>query len=203
MCSGIGFADMPAEPNKSSGHQANIYGVFTGVIDQASVQKCLNTFALATQQPPLDQTKHVHLLMQSTGGFIGDGIALYSFLKNAPLDVTAYNAGSLQSIAAICFLGAKRRIASRHATFMLHRATVSPQLAASEKLESALHSLRIDDARLDEILKSALKFSEAQWANLRNNEFWFTADDALKSGMITEIGEFSPPRGQQLFSFNL
>src|ERR1035437_9921391 len=124
---------MPAEPNNPPAPQAGIYGVFTGVIDQASVQKCLNTFALATQQPPLDQTKHVHLLMQSSGGFIGDGIALYNFLKNAPLDVTVYNAGSLQSIAAICFLGAKRRVSNRHATFMLHRATISPQLAPSDQ----------------------------------------------------------------------
>jgi ATP-dependent protease ClpP protease subunit len=73
----------------------------------------------------------------------------------------------------------------------------------SEKLESVLHSLRIDDARLDDILKAALKFSESQWSDLRNNEFWFTAEDALKSGMITEIGDFTPPRGQQIFSFNL
>jgi ATP-dependent protease ClpP protease subunit len=73
----------------------------------------------------------------------------------------------------------------------------------TDEMESVLTSLEFDERRVDNILRSSLNFSEAQWADLRNKDFWLTADDALKIGMVTEIGEFSPPKGSQVFSFNL
>jgi ATP-dependent protease ClpP protease subunit len=179
----------------------DVFALFSGVIDQNTVQKFFNNFALITQQKT--QNKHLHLLIQSYGGTISDGIALYNLLKTAPLEVSVYNSGSVQSAAAIYFLAGKRRVASRHAMFMLHRPTCAPQLMTTERLESVLASLKIDEQRLDSILRSHLNFSEAQWSDFRNNELWLAADDALKHGLITEIGEFSPPKGTQVFSFNL
>jgi ATP-dependent Clp protease protease subunit len=179
----------------------DLYALFSGVIDQTSVQKFFNNFALITQQRA--PNKHLHLLVQSFGGTISDGIALYNLLKSAPLEISVYNSGCVQSAAAIYFLAGKRRVASRHAMFMLHRPTCAPQLMTTDRLESVLTSLRIDEQRLDSILRSYIDLSEAQWLDFRNNELWFGADDALTSGLITEIGEFSPPKGTRVFSFNL
>ncbi|HZF00662.1 MAG TPA: ATP-dependent Clp protease proteolytic subunit [Methylomirabilota bacterium] len=179
----------------------DFYGIFSGAIDQASLQKFFNNFAVVTQQP--QPNKHLHLLVQSTGGTIADGTAMYNFLKAAPIDVFVYNSGCVQSMATVCFLAAKRRVVSRHATFMLHRASCAPQAMTMSRLADVLKSLEIDDGRMDAILKSHLKLSDEQWAHLRNNEFWFTADDALKSGLATEIGDFSPPKGAKILSFNL
>ncbi len=192
-------AERVSDPNLRPSQ--DFFALFSGVIDQNTVQKFFKNFALITQQKA--QNMHLHLLIQSNGGTISDGIALYNLLKSAPLDVSVYNSGSVQSAAVICFLAGKRRVASRHAMFMLHRPTCAPQLMTTDELESVLTSLKIDGQRLDSILRSHLNFSEAQWSDFRNKEFWFTADDALKHGLITEIGEFSPPKGTQVFSFNL
>jgi ATP-dependent Clp protease protease subunit len=179
----------------------DFFALFSGVIDQNTVQKFFNNFALITQQQA--QNKHLHLLIQSYGGTISDGIALYNLLKSAPLEVSVYNSGSVQSAAAIYFLAGKRRVASRHAMFMLHRPTCAPQLMTTDRLESVLTSLKIDEHRLDSILRSYLTFSEAQWLDFRSKELWLGADDALTTGLITEIGEFSPPKGAQILSLNL
>jgi ATP-dependent Clp protease protease subunit len=119
------------------------------------------------------------------------------------MDISVYNSGSVQSIATVIFLAGKRRVVSPHATFMLHRASCAPVALTSDKMEGALNSLKVDEARLEVILKFHLKLSDAQWSDLRNKEFWFTAEDGLKSGVATEIGDFSPPKGAQVFSFNL
>ena len=70
-------------------------------------------------------------------------------------------------------------------------------------MTDVLRSLKIDDTRLNEILRSHLQLSKSQWAHLRNNEFWFSAADAVASGIATEIGDFTPPRGSALISFTL
>lgn len=192
-------AETISDPNAPPSQ--DFFALFSGVIDQNSAQKFFKNFALVTQQK--GQNKHLHLLIQSNGGTISDGIALFNLLQSAPLDVSVYNSGSVQSAAVICFLAARRRVASRHAMFMLHRPTCAPQLMTTDELASVLTSLKIDEQRLDSILRTHLDFSEAQWSDFRNKEFWFTADEALGLGLITEIGEFSPPTGTPILSFNL
>src|ERR1035437_5093122 len=91
----------------------DFYGVFAGPINEISFQKFCNTFTMVTQQKL--PNKRLHLLIQSTGGIIGDGIALYNLLRKAPFDLCVYNSGSIQSIATVCFLAAPRRIANSNA----------------------------------------------------------------------------------------
>jgi ATP-dependent protease ClpP protease subunit len=94
-----------------------VYAVFCGNLDQASVGRIMLgvTTAIANRVPRL------HLLFQSSGGLVGDGVCLYSFFRGLPLPLTIYNVGSVSSIAALAYLGAEERKVSAHATFMLHR----------------------------------------------------------------------------------
>jgi ATP-dependent Clp protease, protease subunit len=156
---------------------------------------CMN---VATQ----GKAERVHILFQSAGGNVGDGIALYNFLRTCPVDLTLYNVGTVASVGVIIFLGANRRVSHKHATFMVHRSTSFPVGAhPAEKLEFTAKALRMDDERTEAILREHLRFEEGKWAELRNNaEFWFTGDEALKNGLITEIDDFAPPPKTTLYS---
>ena len=180
--------------------QVNSYGVFFGEINPQSAQIFASRLAFATQDKSAD--KHLHLLFQSGGGTIAEGIALYNLISTSPIDISLYNMGSLQSMATIVFLAAKRRVVNQHGTFMLHAPTCAPQPMTTNRLTDVLESLKIDDARTNAILRRHLKMSETQWTNLRHNEFWITAADSVKNGIATEIGDFTPPRGSPLISFN-
>ena len=92
-----------------------VYFVFCGIIDQNSVNRIFNTLAVVTN--PQNHVVHVHLLFQSTGGFVGDGFCLYNFFKSLTVDLTIYNVGSVQSAATIAFLGAKKRKTSARAVY--------------------------------------------------------------------------------------
>jgi ATP-dependent protease ClpP protease subunit len=54
-----------------------VYVVFSGQIDQMSVQRLINACTNVMGQG----VKKIHLLFQCSGGFIGDGICLYNFLR--------------------------------------------------------------------------------------------------------------------------
>jgi ATP-dependent protease ClpP protease subunit len=60
-----------------------VYGIFCWPISQDSVQKIFAAIATASQ----NNVKHIHLLFQSIGGSVSDGIALYNFFKTAPVDL--------------------------------------------------------------------------------------------------------------------
>src|SRR5213080_2998307 len=102
---------------------SEVWATFAGPIDQAAVQRALSNLATASGTG----VKHVHLLFQSLGGTVGDGVCLYNVFRALPFDLTLYNAGSVQSIAVISYLGAKRRKASTHATFAIHRTVGTTQ----------------------------------------------------------------------------
>ncbi len=182
--------------NQPQTQPTDVYAVFAGNIDQDAVQRITRGISLATQ----NNVKNLHILMQSTGGFIADGVCLFNFLRSCPIGVTLYNAGSVQSIAAIAYLGAKCRKTSAYATFMLHRSYASPQGATSDKLQSMVHGLTIDDERVESILREHVKIPKEKWEIHKNADIWFTAKEAVECGLANEVGEFSPPIGAQIYS---
>jgi ATP-dependent Clp protease, protease subunit len=145
--------------------------------------------------------KKLHLMVQSTGGIIGNGIAMHNYLRNLPIDITSYNSGTVQSIAVIVFLAAKKRKASDTATFMIHKATFHPGMAAtSAQLYAATRSLDVDDARIERILKACITMPEEKWNVHGFADLFMTAQEAAQFALIDEIGDFSPPAGATLIN---
>jgi ATP-dependent Clp protease protease subunit len=168
-----------------------VYAAFAGNIDQAADQRLFQGFSGAMAQG----VKRVHLLFQSSGGFVGDGIAVYNFFHALPIELTLYNAGAVQSIATIAYLGAKKRKTSAYATFMIHRTVVSPQFASANRLKATTESLILDDKRTEAILREHVTFSAEKWKELDYHDVTFSAEDSVKAGIADEIAEFAPPAG--------
>jgi ATP-dependent Clp protease, protease subunit len=83
---------------------------------------------------------------------------------------------------------------------MIHRAHNSPQQATASKLEDIARSLRIDDARIEAILRDHIKLEEKQWKDLNYENLTFNAEDAVKIGFAQAIEEFAPPAGSKIFT---
>lgn len=176
-----------------------VYGVFCGSIDADAVRRIFENLVVATN--PTANIRKVHLLFQSNGGLVGDGVALYNFFKRFPLDLTLYNAGSIFSIAVIAYLGANNRKTSARASFGIHRSIASPQAASAASLQDLAETLTIDDQRTQSIFRDHLTLSKKQWSVLSNGrDLTFSGEDAIKTGLAHELGEFSPPPGAQLFN---
>lgn len=175
------------------------YATFCLGIDQNALQRIMQNFALGA----VNGVGIVHLFFQSTGGNVGDGIALYNYFKalTSP-ELTLYNAGVVSSIAVIAFLGAKRRKASARAVFTLHRSTWNFfQPASARDIKPRLETLSIDDRRTEEIVRSTTTIPAERFAKMDENyDLWLTAQEALEYGVIDEIAEFSPPEGTTIYN---
>jgi ATP-dependent Clp protease protease subunit len=176
---------------------AEVYGVFSDQINQASVQRIFQNLALATNAG----VKHAHILFHSTGGLVPDGIALYNLFRALPIELTLYNPGSVQSIAVIAYLGAKHRKASANATFQIHRTIFTSQAARADQLEVLAEVTHLDDVRTEGILRAHLKLSDKDWDKFdRAGLMVFSAQDAVKIQMADELADFSPPQGAKIFN---
>jgi len=101
----------------------DVYAFFFSEINQITGQRFMDGISRATHELT---PARLHILFQSSGGTIGDGICLYNFLRKSPIEIILYNSGIVSSIAVISYLGAAKRIVSQHATFMIHRSTAPP-----------------------------------------------------------------------------
>lgn len=171
------------------------HATFAGPIDQQSVQRIFTSIAAGSA----NKIEHIHVLFQSFGGAVADGICLYNFFRTLPIDLTLYNVGNVSSAATIAFLGAKGRKVAANATFMIHRAQSPGQPASAARLQAMAHSVAIDDRNLEAVLRAHLDMSPDRWAIHDIADLWLSADEAVAC-KLAEIGEFSPPKGAQIFN---
>lgn len=172
-----------------------VYLTFVGSIDNAAAHRITQGMSTAM----INGVDHVHLLFQSFGGAVGDGVFLYNYFLALPIGLTLYNLGKIESIATIAFLGAKKRKVSTHATFMIHRTVITQERATARRLESTTKSLLLDDERTEAILKNHLKMPEDRWKELEYHDVNFSATEAVEVGLADEVAEFAPPPRTQIF----
>ena len=146
------------------------------------------------------QAKRLHILFQSWGGFVGDGVFLYNSLRKFPVEITFYNAGQVASAATLAYLGAHRRKTTANAIFMIHKGFNSPNAAGAGRLKAAASNLAMDDARMEGILRAHLRLPGDLWTQFLYHDLFLSGEDAVKYGLADEIGEFSPPLGANVLN---
>jgi ATP-dependent protease ClpP protease subunit len=175
------------------------YAAFAGMIDQQSLPRIFQSLAGASQ----GGTKEVHLLFQSSGGIIGDGISLYHFFKALPSDMELhlYNAGSIQSIAVLAYLGGLYRHTSAHGTFMIHKSHFPAQPGArAAQLDALAKTLVIEDARIEAVLKTEATIPDEKWVLHALQDVTFSAKEAVDFGIADDIREFDVPDGNKFYN---
>lgn len=177
------------------GPTADVHAVFVGGILEASVRGILQAISTGIA----NSVGHIHLLFQSGGGNVGDGVCLYNYLRTLRTPFTIYNVGSVCSIATLAYLGAEERKASASATFMLHRTRVSPQATTANRLRAVTNALVLDDERTEAIWRERLTLTPEQWDIHEHDDLWLSADQALTAGLVTSIGDFAPALGQPVY----
>lgn len=186
----------PTPPPTPAPAPQEIFAVYCGAIDQANSQKTVNSLTVAMGM----KVQHVHLLFQSAGGYVGDGVFLYNFFRSIPIELTLYNAGQISSAGVIAYLGSNRRKTTRSATFMIHRSTNSPQFATSTKLGHVAKSLVLDDQRTEAIVRAHVNLPPEMQTALEYHDVYVSGEEAVQFGIADEIGEFAPTLGTQVYN---
>ncbi|OFJ46682.1 peptidase S14 [Janthinobacterium lividum] len=190
-----GNTDDNTENNAENKAEQHAYFTLSGDVNSDMVRRVFDAAADMTE----DKLSVAHILIQSNGGYVSDGICLYNFLSKLPFDIITYNAGAVASIAVTLFLAGRQRHASETARFMVHKshATASPG-SRPDALSIIVEGLRADDMRTERILRDHVNLTQEQWQVHTYSDLHLTAAQALQVGMIESIRDFAPPKGKRL-----
>jgi len=180
---------------EQSQQEKQAWFTLSGDVNSDMVHRVFEAVANMTE----DGIDTAHVLLQSNGGYVSDGLCLYNFLASSPIKFVMYNGGAVASIAVVLFLAGARRHASETARFMIHKshATASPG-SRPDALNIIVEGLRADDARTESILRKEIELSPEQWSVHQYGDLHLTARDAKNAKMIHEVADFRPPKGAML-----
>jgi len=170
------------------------FAMFSGNLDQEGLSRIFHLVSKLSN----DGVRDVHLLLQSAGGVVGNGVCLYNWFRALPLRLNIYNSGSVRSSAVLAYLGAAHRRASPHATFTLHPCNMSPRAASAGMLTALARSVWTEAEGHERILREHLDLTIEEWRAAQETELTLSADRAAAVGLVHELIEFTPPAGARL-----
>lgn len=132
----------------------------------------------------LDPGKQINVYINSPGGNVIDGLAIYDVAKFIKCPIRTICIGSACSMAAVLMLMGQERCGLKHSRLMLHEASgFSAGKTKDIEVSFALHKELQDE--LYQIVKE--KTSLANIEELFKVDKWFKAEEALKCGLLTKI----------------
>lgn len=142
---------------------------------------------LVAQLAELDVAE-IDLHINSPGGFVWDGIAMYNALVNHRAKVTSYVDGMAASAASIVAMAGDHRIMSQGAQMMIHDAwghTVG-NAADHEKMRDVLDH---ESNNLAAMYAQRSGGTAKEWRKAMLAETWYTADEAVSVGLADEVAK--------------
>jgi ATP-dependent Clp protease protease subunit len=135
-----------------------------------------------------DAKKDIHLYINSPGGSVTSGLAIYDTIQYLTCDVNTYCVGQAASMAAVLLAaGTKgKRYALPNARIMIHQPWGGVQGQASDISIQAKEILRLKD-RLNEILAkhTGKTFDDIGKDTDRDN--FMSSDEAKKYGLVDQV----------------
>lgn len=128
----------------------------------------------------------INLRINSPGGSVFDGTAIFNALKRHKAEVTTYIDGIAASIASVIALAGDKVVIADNALFMIHNPWAMAIGDANEMRKTA----EILDKTRDSIMaaySAKTGMSEAELMSLMDAETWYNAGEAKDAGFVDEI----------------
>lgn len=166
--------------------KAELY-IFGNISSYPWREKERDAYGIVKELQELD-TDEIHVHINSSGGSVAEGLAIYNVLKSHSAKIYTYNNGFACSAASVIFMAGDERIAFTASLFMFHHAWsyASGNAAEFRKQADALDT--ITQASVKAYLEK-ITISEEELMNLMDNEIWVSSEKALEYGFATKIYE--------------
>ena len=141
----------------------------------------------------------IDVRINSKGGEIFDGIAIYTALKSHKARVTTYVDSIAASIASVIAMAGDEIVMSRHSEMMIHKAQ-GITIGDDDDHEEAVNVLRRQNSKIAGIYAERAGGEVDHWLALMKAETWFTADEAVAAGLANRVGDKDAKKETNLVS---
>ena len=171
---------------ETSGKEADIY-IFGDITSWEWFESDVSSYTLSKELNELDaEVKTINVHINSYGGEVAEGLAIYNMLRNHNAKVVTYCDGFACSIASVIFMAGDERIMNNASLLMIHNAWMYTVGNAEQLRKDADDLEKITQASI-EAYKSHISITEDELKELLDNETWLSPADALEKGFATSI----------------
>ncbi len=162
----------------------------TPITDQVSNLIIAQLLYLAREDPEKD----ISLYINSPGGMVYPGLAVYDTMQNIPCDVATYCVGFCASMATVLLTAGTngKRFALPNSTVLIHQPSGGAQGAASDIEITAREILRVQD-QIRRILSEHTGQPYERVARDTDRDYYLTPEQAVDYGLVDEV--FRPGSG--------
>lgn len=145
----------------------------------------------------------INVYINSYGGDVKEGLAIYNQLLRHPANVTVYIDGFACSIASVIAMSGNEIVMGYNTLMMIHRAWMFTYGNAKELRKAADDLEIIDSASTSSYLnKIGDKLSQEQLNQMLDDETWLTAQQCLEYGLCTSISNSNENSEQVINQLN-
>lgn len=140
-----------------------------------------------------DPKKDIMLYINSPGGVVTAGLAIYDAMQHVKPDVSTICVGSAASMSAVLLASGKKgkRFILPNSEVLLHQVMGGGEGQAVEVEIAARHIIKIKD-RLNQILSKHTGQPLSKIEKDTDRDFWLTAEETKAYGLVDEI--IKPPK---------
>lgn len=173
---------------------ADLY-IFGDIVPFALFPGEVSGKSLADQLQALDvDTIRVHI--DSYGGAVSEGWAIYNALREHPAKIVTYGDGFVASAALYPFLAGDERYASTLSAYFFHQVMTCAEGYASDLRAAADEADKLTDIGIRAFVERT-GMTEETVRQLMDHETWLTPQEALELGVATAIIQDEAPKAQQ------
>lgn len=169
-----------------SGKEANI-NIYGDISSDSIGEGSISSSSLANELEQLDKNINtINVYINSYGGEVAEGIAIYNQLKRHPAKINTYCDSFACSIASVIFMAGDKRIMYDNALLMIHNAWTCISGNSSDFRKAADDLDKISKASVN-IYLSKINISREDLERMMDEETWITSEEALSMGFATQI----------------
>lgn len=138
----------------------------------------------------LESMKHEYAIVRlsSSGGSVGAAFSIYDRMRMTPTKFIIHCTGEVMSAALIILCGGSYNVSSQNCEFMAHGCQVSSIKGDLQEITKEVKRLHSTNKRMFAIFESRCTYFGPVWADVcSENDFIFTADEAMTFGLIDEV----------------
>lgn len=173
--------------------ELDIYGDITS---WPWLESDVSAYNLSQQLAQLDDVTEINVNINSYGGEVAEGLAIYNALMRHPARVTTRCDGFACSIASVIFMAGDERVMNQASLLMIHNAWTYASGDAN-KLRKQADDLDTITGASKAAYMGRVSITEDELAAMMDEETFITPEDAVSMGFATAIEGEEPENVSQ------
>lgn len=170
---------------ETEGEKADLY-IYGDITSWPWFESDVSAYLLSKKLEELKDVSEIDVYINSYGGEVAEGLAIYNALKRHKAKVVTHCDGFACSISSVIFMAGDERVMSNTSTLMIHNAWSRVSGNANDFRKEADDLEKITQLSVNAYM-SQVNVSEEELKTMMDEETWLMPQEALEYGFATSI----------------